>query len=263
MLKPAHLLPLGEVRVAVNRVGSVVAQVEQHIQKVEPDAGDQNGRDGYQRNRLACKRPAVQPGAQKGTLVLAKQFLHPLQRNRVDVPGVAGKVTHPLHRAVLRRVKAVVHAGAQAQRHKVALVPGTRVLIRTNQIGQRVGKAFGLEELPRFDAPVRADKSIYRAAHHRRVHVDGPRALLELAGKAVVHAGEAAFFRFTEVEVREVFPDGDGCVAHPGLLDFAEAPHELGQPCAWQAIGQQEVQVFLVQQIFDGLADRHGAQGFS
>jgi UDP-2,3-diacylglucosamine pyrophosphatase LpxH len=50
VLEPAHLLALGEARVALDAVGSAIAQVQQHVEEVQADAGDQDRGDRHQRH---------------------------------------------------------------------------------------------------------------------------------------------------------------------------------------------------------------------
>ena len=67
---------------------------------------------------------AVERRPQDGALVLAEQLLDALERDRVDVPGVAGDVGHLLDAAVMRRVEAVIHARGQPQRDVAAVAVG-------------------------------------------------------------------------------------------------------------------------------------------
>jgi hypothetical protein len=67
------------------------------------------------RQQLARRQPALDDGA----LVLAEQVFHALQRDGIDVPGIAGDVVHLLDPAVAGRVKAVIHAGGQPQGHEL------------------------------------------------------------------------------------------------------------------------------------------------
>jgi len=62
-----------------------------------------------------------------------------------------------------------------------------------------------------------------------------------------VHAGEMCFAGFAQVEVAEVFPDGDRGIANQRLLNFAKASDKLRQPAAGEAVGQQEVEIFAIQ----------------
>ena len=81
-------------------------EIAQTRQEVEPDARDQNGGDRHQRDDVA----GGEPHAQHRALVLAEQLLDALERDRIHVPGVARNVGHPLDPAVMRGVKAVIHA---------------------------------------------------------------------------------------------------------------------------------------------------------
>ena len=60
-----------------------------------------------------------------------------------------------------------------------------------------------------------------------------------------------AFFASLQVEIGEQAPDADRQIAHQRLLDLAEPAHELrGQP-ARNAVGEQEVDVLLLQRCAD------------
>ena len=59
---------------------------------MQADAGNQYGGHGHQSDGVIVGGAHVQDRA----LVFAKQLFHPLQRNRVDVPGVAIEVVHPV-----------------------------------------------------------------------------------------------------------------------------------------------------------------------
>ena len=53
--------------------------------------------------------------------------------------------------------------------------------------------------------------------------------------------------RLAQVEIGEQAPDADRQVAHQRLLDLAEPAHEPGQQPARDAVGQQEVEVLLLE----------------
>jgi len=258
MLEPAHLLPLGHGGVAGKGLGAPVAHVKQHIQKAQADAGHQNGRHGHQRNPLAVDRTAaVQAGAEKSALVFAKQFFHALQGNRVHVPGVARKIAHLLYRAVVGRVEAVVHAGGQAQGHKAAVTPGAQVFFGAQQVFQRVRKALGLKHLRALNLALCANDGVHRAAQHIGALVNAAGAVFEFARKAGVHAFEVLLFGLGQVQRAKKFPDADRRTGHQRLFDLAEAPQHLRQPAPWQPVGQQEVQVFVGQQVVDLFSQSH------
>ena len=118
MLEPAHFFPLQVRGKTPHDVGATVAQVQQHIDEVQPDAGNQYGGHRHQGQRAFV---LGQAHFNHGTLVLAKQALHALQGNGVDVPGVARDVGDTLHQPVSRGMKAVIHAGRQTQGHVLAV----------------------------------------------------------------------------------------------------------------------------------------------
>ena len=65
--------------------------------------------------------PLSRRGPDHRALVLAEQLLDPLQRDRIDVPGIAGDEGDLLDPAVMRRVEAVIHARGQPQRDEAAV----------------------------------------------------------------------------------------------------------------------------------------------
>ena len=54
--------------------------------------------------------PVGKPRLKHRPLVLAEQPLDPLQRDRIDVPDIAMDERDPLDPAVVRRMKAMIHA---------------------------------------------------------------------------------------------------------------------------------------------------------
>jgi hypothetical protein len=63
--------------------------------------------------------------------------------------------------------------------------------------------------------------------------------------------------RLAEIEIGEEAPDRYGEVAHQRLLDAAEPAHEPGRQAAGNAVGQQEIEVILLQRVEDGGSHRH------
>jgi len=96
------------------------------------------------------------------------------------------------------------------------------------------------------DLAARADERIAGTHQYARIRIDWPRPVLEFSGKAIVHALEARLFRFAQIEIGEQPPQRDTGAANQGLLDPAQPPHELGQEPAWNAVGEQEVDVLLL-----------------
>ena len=73
---------------------------------VQPNACDQDRCHRHQGQRFA----GCQPRLNHRPFILAEQPLDPLQRDRIDVPYIAMNEGDPLDPAVMRRVKAMVHA---------------------------------------------------------------------------------------------------------------------------------------------------------
>ena len=73
-------------------------RVERHGETVQPDAGDQDRGDRHQGHAIAVAQPSLDHRA----LVLAEQPLDPLQRDRIDVPGVPGNVSDPFDAQIMR-----------------------------------------------------------------------------------------------------------------------------------------------------------------
>jgi hypothetical protein len=96
------------------------------------------------------------------------------------------------------------------------------------------------------DLAGRAHDGIARAHQNGRIVLDRPGTVLELAGKAVVHALEAPFARLAEVKVGEQPPGRDRQLAHERLLDLAEPAHEPRHQTARNSVGEQEVDVLLL-----------------
>src|SRR5262249_4281227 len=122
-----------------------------------------------------------------------------------------------------------------------------------------VGKPLDLQQSRAGDRTAGADDRVAGAHKHAGIPVDRPRAVLELPDEAVVHAAKLRVLGLAQVEVGEKTPDADGQVAHQRLLDAAEPPHEPGRQAPRNAVGQQEVEVLLLQDVEDGGADRHAA----
>jgi hypothetical protein len=72
-----------------------------------------------------------------------------------------------------------------------------------------------------------------------------------------VQAPELGLFRLRQVEVGKQPPAGDRGIAHKGVLDLAEPAHEARQRRPRDAVGQQEIEVFLLGQGGDHPPDCH------
>ena len=116
-----------------------------------------------------------EPCPQERAFVLAEQLFDPPQRDRIDVPGVAGDVGHLLDAAVMRRVEAVIHARGQPQRDVAAVAVGLDQVGIAQQILQRVGKSLDLVELGAGDRAAGADDGV-AGAHQDLGSCDRPAA---------------------------------------------------------------------------------------
>ena len=254
MLKPPHFLSPGERGMAVEGSASGIAQVKQDIKKMQSNARYQDGSHRHQCDGLPLAGPdAAAARPNESPLVLAKQLLDPSQGDRIHIPGISREIPNVLDGAVSGSVKPVVHAGGQAQGREIAVLPVLHVLIRSKQIFERVGEALGLKDLGSPNRAVRPDDGIDRACQHQRIDVNRSGTVLELACEAVVHAAKCGLLGLAQIKLREESPDTDGQVAQPRRFNLAKAPHPLGEPAPGQAIRQQKVDVFLVQEILNGL----------
>jgi hypothetical protein len=227
---------------------------------MQPDTGYQNGSYRHQRHAFSRHGPiTAQGGPDKGALVLAKQFFHPFERNRIDVPCIAREVANTVHGAGEGRVETVVHARREAQGHKAAVAPVVNVFFCTQQVFQGVRKAFGLKSSRSFNAAMGPHDGIHRTGHRTRVGLNGPCAIFQLAGKAGMHAFELGLSGLGQVQVREILPDADGGVLHPRYFYLAEPAHEARQRHTRQTVGQQKVDVFLIQDVVQLLAEFHAS----
>ena len=205
------------------------------------------------------QRARGQPAADDRALVLAEQPLDALQRDRIDVPGVARDVVDLLHAAVVGRMEAVVHARGQAQRHVLAAA------VVAHQLGVAAADPPAGTESPSPAAPIRpatcpqaptiASQGLTSTAG---IGVDRPRAVLELAREAVVQALERVVLRFAQIQIGEQPPQARCRRAHTqGCSIRLSQPMKLREPAARNAVGQQEIDVFLLHDPLDQGARSH------
>jgi hypothetical protein len=64
-----------------------------------------------------------------------------------------------------------------------------------------------------------------------------------------MQAAELALLRVAQVQVGEQAPHRDRQIPHPGLLDAAEPAHQAGELDARDAVGQQKVEVLVLEPI--------------
>jgi hypothetical protein len=104
MLEPAHLVAFTQRRVARECPSPRFAAAQHLVEKPQSDPSHQNSSNGHQRHRRAT---AGKPRPDHGALIFAEQPFDPLQRDRVDIPGVAGNMRDRLDAAVVRSVKPI------------------------------------------------------------------------------------------------------------------------------------------------------------
>src|SRR5439155_1048644 len=144
--------------------------IEDDIEEMQANARNQNRRDRDQRERF----PGLQAGPDDRALVLTKQPLDPLQRDRIDIPGVAMDQSYPLDPAIMRRVEAVIHARGQPQRDETSIAVLLHQRGIAKQVEQRVRRALDLEQLAVGDLAECADDAVAWTDHDRWVGINGP-----------------------------------------------------------------------------------------
>ena len=134
------------------------------VEKPQPDASHQDGGDGHQRH---CRATAGQPGPDHRPLILAEQPFDPPQRDRIDIPGVAGNMRDRLDAAVVaaRESGDTCSTSAEASHNtRCGTIAHGR---RRQQIRQCIGKALDLKNLAVLtapDAPTIASHGLTRTA---------------------------------------------------------------------------------------------------
>ena len=212
--------------------------------KVEADACHQDGRDGNQCDGMAG---AGKPGPDQGPLVLAEQAFDALESDRIDVPCIAGDIGDRFHTAVMRRMEVVIHGRCKPQCH-IASVPVERRRVRRHRAGPAIDRESPLSAGPGRpctapDAPTIASQGLTSRSGSASI---GTRAVPEPTDEAIMQAAEAIFARIAQVQIGEQAPDTDRQIADQRMLDLAEPAEEAGCQSSWDAVGQQEIDVFLL-----------------
>ena len=141
MLEPAHLLALTERSSAKHLVWPAIIQVQQHIQKVQPDACHQHRRYRHQRNQIAR---GLKSKLDYGTFILAEQFFNPFQRDRIYIPGITRDVINLPYGTVVGRMKPVIHGRGQTQCDVGAMTIPVNQCFIPKQIHQGIGESLCL-----------------------------------------------------------------------------------------------------------------------
>ena len=255
MLEPAELLALVAGMVAIHAVGAAPAQAEQHIQEAQPDAGHQHRGHRHQAHPVTA---GIESLRDHRTLVAAEEALDAGQRDRIDIPGVARKIGDPLDPPGLHGMEAVVHRRGEPQGDIDAVDEAWRRRVGPEEFGHRVRKALGLEHLRALHGPAGADDAVAGADQHLGVGVDRPRSRPQFPGEAVMQAGKAGLLRIAEIDIGEQPPHRHRGRPHHRVLDAREPAHESGELDARDAVGEQEVEVFVRGDTGQGLACIHG-----
>jgi len=101
VLEPPELIAFAHDGIAGEGGRPPASGIEHDIEKMQPDTRNQNRRDRHHGQDLAC----LQAGPDNRTLVFAKKFLNPFQRDRIDVPGIAADEIDLLDPTIVRCVK--------------------------------------------------------------------------------------------------------------------------------------------------------------
>src|ERR1700674_4123658 len=247
VLEPPHFFAALQDRVAGDHIGASLAQVQKYIEESKADAGDQDGRHRHQRQH----RAGGDPTADHRTLVLAEQPRDALQRDRIDVPGVAGNVVDLLDPAIGRRMESVVHARGQTQGRVLPTLVRSRQFRIRRKLGQRVGKALCLQHRPAHYRPAGADQTVAGTDEIGGARVDRASAVFQFPREALLQAFEVGGFCLAQVQVGEQAPHGDAGTANPGIFNAAPPAHETRHQTPRDAIAEQEVDVLLLCQPAD------------
>ena len=183
------------------------------------------------------------------SFVLAIQSLDPFEGDGVDVPRVAGHVNHFVD-SQCGRVESMMHTRGQPQGNEVAIAIGCHRLRVVQQILQRVRESLGLNQLCAPDRSRRADNRVARADEHIRRSVDRARSIFQLANEAVVEAGKMSLPGLLQVQVPgKHLPRRYRKTSNERMLDLAEPAHEQRRETAGNPVGQQKVDVLLLERL--------------
>ena len=214
MLEPTEFIALVKRCITRHIQGAVADIAQQPVERMQANAGHQ-----HRRHRHQCHRVSLRPyfSLQQGSLVFAKKFFNPLQSNRVDVPGVPGKILHPFQPALVRCMETVVHGRSDAYGHEPTVMPMSGAGLLAQQIFERIGKAFGLKHLAVVYPAQGTDNAVTRTGQCIGRHIHGSGTGFELADKTVVQAVEMRFAGFGQVQIGETSPDSNRCIPHPRM----------------------------------------------
>src|SRR5215470_6342545 len=108
MFKPADLLALSKR--AVRRHTGRSTRVKNQISKAQANASHKDSGDRNERNESVS---GSETGANNNPFVTAEKPIDSCQGSRINIPCVSPDVCDPFDTTIVRRVKAVIHAGSQ------------------------------------------------------------------------------------------------------------------------------------------------------
>ena len=130
-------------------------------------------------------------------------------------------------------------------------------MLVAEEILQRVWKPFRLVHLGAGNFAASPDNRVAGTDQDLRAPVDRADAILEFADETIVQAIELLFLGLAEIEIGKQPPSGDRKIADKGLFDPAEPADELRRQPARNAVGQQEIDVFVLENLKNLSLDRH------
>ncbi len=156
-------------------------------------------------------------------------------------------------------MEAVVHACCQPERHvRAVCVLPDQLRIRSQKACERVGKAFRLQQATLLEPAGCADYGIAGAHERRCARIKLPGAFPQLARKAIVEAREVRFPGVAQIQSAELPPQKQAGGANAGLLQLAEPAHEQRQPAPGNPVGQQEVEILVLDDPGNNRPQLHG-----
>src|SRR5262249_36150373 len=126
------------------------------------------------------------------------------------------------------------------------------------QLAQTIGASFDLKRTPALHPTARPDDRVAGTDEDIRLRVDRTSAFAQLPGEAIVQTVESGLAGFVEPKiVREEAKGPERRHAHQMISHPTHPPHDASSERARQAVGQQEVEVFLLQERTDSSSYRH------
>ncbi len=252
MLEPSEFFALAARLLTVEVMRPLIPQTELLIDRVNPHARNQ-----HRCNRYKHKWPVrmLDRKAQNCTFVAAKQSRHPRQRNRIDIPNIAGVVGHRAQHRVSGRMKAVIHAREQAKRDVGCAFEliGKRPVAQ--QILKPVAQSLGLKKGLRLHPSAGPYNRVAGACPDAWSRIDGSKTLAKLANEAIAQRCKLRVLGLTKVKVGKKLPNPHRELRKHWALNRGEPAHEVRERNTRDSIGQDEIEL-VGDSAFEGL--HHG-----